>query len=155
MSYWYNKKRYWHSKRSNKTSIDQDELLGFIKWLYERNTPRSDILAVELLYGSGLRISEATTLTFERVYFDQNTIKVMGKGQKERIVPMTSAAKKLLLEIYNERICTAGTERSTNKPPASLSDTPAVVLPLFRQKDLSTPAPTQLRNSPIRERRAA
>lgn len=46
----------------------------------------------ELIYSCGLRISEAVDLTLERVHMDESLIRVRGKGDKERIVPMGEEA---------------------------------------------------------------
>jgi len=43
---------------------------------------------LELLYSTGLRISELVSLKFENVNLDDCLIKVMGKGSKERVVPL-------------------------------------------------------------------
>ncbi len=48
-----------------------------------------DMALVELLYGSGLRISEATMLDLDDVDLGQMMVRVMGKGQKERMAPLT------------------------------------------------------------------
>ena len=59
---------------------------------------------LEVLYGSGMRISELTNLTLSQVDFNADTIKVMGKGKKERIVPLNDVAKSYLKEyVYNYR----------------------------------------------------
>ncbi|MBR3688789.1 MAG: tyrosine-type recombinase/integrase, partial [Lentisphaeria bacterium] len=47
---------------------------------------------LELLYSCGLRVSECVNLRFGAVRFDERTIRVLGKGSKERIVPMGDAA---------------------------------------------------------------
>ncbi len=52
----------------------------------------------ELLYSSGLRISEAIDLESRDVDFENNFLKVVGKGDKERIVPMNDEAKRLLVK---------------------------------------------------------
>lgn len=49
---------------------------------------------VELLYSSGLRVSELTSLTLPQLHFDIGFIKVFGKGRKERFVPVGQAAMK-------------------------------------------------------------
>ena len=49
-----------------------------------------DSLLLELLYGSGLRISEALQLNINNINVNEKIIKVLGKGNKERIVPITS-----------------------------------------------------------------
>jgi integrase/recombinase XerD len=53
---------------------------------------------LEVLYGCGLRVSELTELRLSHVYFDQEFIRVTGKGSKERLVPIGRIA---LREIRN------------------------------------------------------
>lgn len=55
-----------------------------------------DICLAELLYGSGLRISEALALNAGRLSADSEAIRIMGKGGKERLVPITDTAKTAL-----------------------------------------------------------
>ena len=50
-----------------------------------------DIALMELLYGSGLRISEALSLDIQDYRNGHKSIKVMGKGEKERIVPLSDS----------------------------------------------------------------
>lgn len=47
---------------------------------------------LELIYGSGLRISECQNLTWLRLDFSNRSVRVFGKGKKERIVPLTHDA---------------------------------------------------------------
>lgn len=49
---------------------------------------------VEMLYGCGLRVSELTNLNLTNLYFDIGFVKVIGKGDKERLVPVGSEAIK-------------------------------------------------------------
>ena len=58
-------------------------------------------LIVELLYASGLRVSELTNLTLDNININNKEIKVLGKGSKERIVFFGDYAKKYL-ELYLE-----------------------------------------------------
>lgn len=53
---------------------------------------------LELLYASGIRISELCNLTISNLYLEDKTIKVMGKGSKERIIPINDYAIKALQE---------------------------------------------------------
>lgn len=46
----------------------------------------------ELVYSCGLRVSEATGLTADQVHAGQSTVRVMGKGSKERMVPLGQRA---------------------------------------------------------------
>lgn len=43
---------------------------------------------LELLYGCGLRVSEVCSLTLNQLHLDQGFLRVIGKGDKERMVPM-------------------------------------------------------------------
>ena len=56
----------------------------------EEPSPTSirDVAIVETLYGSGIRVSELTGLNLDDVDRDRNTLRVIGKGNKERIVPI-------------------------------------------------------------------
>lgn len=51
---------------------------------------------IEVLFGCGLRVSEAAGLLLSNIYFDEGFIRVLGKGQKERLVPLGSGARKAL-----------------------------------------------------------
>lgn len=55
-----------------------------------------DMLIIELLYGSGIRVSELHNLTKRNFDLSNRTIRVIGKGNKERIVPATDVALELL-----------------------------------------------------------
>ncbi len=51
-----------------------------------------DRAALEILYGSGLRVSEVCSLELQSMSSDKTTLRVMGKGSKERIVPLSTPA---------------------------------------------------------------
>ena len=51
---------------------------------------------LEVLFATGMRISELSNLTFENLSLEENEIKVLGKGSKERIVLVSERAKKYL-----------------------------------------------------------
>lgn len=50
----------------------------------------------ELIYSAGLRVSEAAALSLEDIFFNEQLIKVSGKGGKERIVPFGAQAEQSL-----------------------------------------------------------
>ena len=55
-----------------------------------------DRTILEVLYGCGLRVSELCGLDLKEVYFDEELVRVLGKGSKERVVPLTGAARAAL-----------------------------------------------------------
>lgn len=55
-----------------------------------------DLLIIELLYGSGIRVSELVGLNLEDLDFGRKVLRVTGKGDKQRIVPFSSPAGKVL-----------------------------------------------------------
>lgn len=57
---------------------------------------RRNLAILEILYGSGVRVSELCSLTEKSIDFSDQTLKVFGKGHKERIVPISSKAKEAL-----------------------------------------------------------
>ena len=59
-----------------------------------------DRAMLELLIGTGIRISEACTLKKENVMYSSNIIKIYGKGAKERIIPIYCSSLLESLEIY-------------------------------------------------------
>jgi integrase/recombinase XerD len=58
---------------------------------------------LEVLYGSGLRVSELVNLQLDQVYFDIGFLRVTGKGNKERLVPAGRDALKYL-KLYIEEV---------------------------------------------------
>ena len=58
---------------------------------------------LEVLYGSGLRVSELCTLERRRVFLDQGYLIVEGKGSKERMVPMSEASVEQIRLYLDER----------------------------------------------------
>jgi len=62
---------------------------------------------IETLYGCGLRVTELTELKMSNIFFEEGFIRVIGKGNKERLVPIGTIAQKeisLYLEQYRNRL---------------------------------------------------
>lgn len=57
---------------------------------------------IEVMYSCGLRVSETTALTLSGLLFDMEIIRVVGKGNKERLVPIGKSAMKNILIYKNE-----------------------------------------------------
>lgn len=62
-----------------------------------------DRAILELLYASGMRVSELVGLNDDQLDLDQHTVRVLGKGKKERIVLFGSFAEQSLLEYLNAK----------------------------------------------------
>ena len=50
----------------------------------------------EVMYGCGLRVSELVTLRLSNLFFDDGFVKVVGKGNKERLIPIGATAMKMV-----------------------------------------------------------
>ena len=58
---------------------------------------------LETLYGCGLRVSEIITLKISDLFFDEGFIKITGKGNKQRFVPIAKSTQKYI-ELYRNSI---------------------------------------------------
>ena len=61
-----------------------------------------DATMLEVLYGCGLRVSELVGLDMDRIYFDEECLRVLGKGSKERIVPVSGMATQRLQQYLRD-----------------------------------------------------
>lgn len=96
----------FESKLPNFFTVDQIKLLldmpdklfqtGQLKEFFWRR----DKALLELLYGTGIRVGELVKLHCSHVNWNENTIRVLGKGQKERIIPIGQPALKALLALH-------------------------------------------------------
>ena len=64
---------------------------------------KRDRAVLEILYGCGLRVSEAVGLKISNVYLEEGFVRVVGKGDKERIVPMGEMAAEAVKEYMAAR----------------------------------------------------
>ena len=58
---------------------------------------------IEVLYGTGIRVSELTELKMSNIFFNENIIKVTGKGNRERFVPLGKIASIEIKKYLNDR----------------------------------------------------
>ena len=75
-----------------------------------------DRCILEMLYSSGLRVSEVCELKINNIQFDLDLIRFFGKGSKERIIPLTYYARKWLKKYLSEsrKILSSRSKRSLN-----------------------------------------
>ncbi len=76
---------------------DEDDLHLLRRQLEAR--PLAERLLFEVLYGSGLRISEASELSWSALDWEQGQAEIVGKGRRRRLVPLTPGAMKLLKQM--------------------------------------------------------
>lgn len=78
----------------------QKELKVLFDTVNEQQTPLRlrNIALLEILYGTGMRVSEVAKLTLKQIDNSREMIHVFGKGGKERFVPLGSYAKKALAD---------------------------------------------------------
>lgn len=70
-----------------------------------------DKAIVELLYGCGMRVSELCSLRLEDISFDEELLRVFGKGSKERLIPLLGAAARALrawIEMWRPTLVLSG-----------------------------------------------
>ncbi len=80
--------------------IEIDKLIATID-LSNKQGERNRAI-IETLYSCGLRVSELTNLKLSSIYFNEGYIKVIGKGDKERLAPIGGKALKYLQIYINE-----------------------------------------------------
>lgn len=80
--------------------LTEEETAQLLEWSVNREDPLEvrDRAILELLYASGLRVSELTGLDLEDLHLRERLVRVKGKGKKERIVPFGRQAEKWLRE---------------------------------------------------------
>lgn len=93
--------------------ISMDE----IEKMFKEKMDSRELAVFETLYGAGLRVSELVEIEIKNIDLKNDTIKVFGKGSKERIIPLGSNAKKALLNYFKEREIHLKLSTSKKKAP--------------------------------------
>ncbi len=83
------------------TTQEVDLLIGAI----DRTTAkgRRDSAMLEVLYSCGVRVSELTSLRISDLFFGEGYIRVIGKGDKQRLVPVSAAARDRIQDWLEDR----------------------------------------------------
>ena len=89
------------ASRSLPKVVSRETLAEIFETLSSLATPDNpngmrDLLAIEMLYASGCRVSELVGLNLEDIDYSRNILRVMGKGSKQRMVPFGAPAREAL-----------------------------------------------------------
>ena len=78
--------------------LEPEEIQKFIERIdVHKPLGKRDVCLVELLYGCGVRASEITKISLNEVNFEERVVRIMGKGNKPRILPIGRKAEEALL----------------------------------------------------------
>jgi integrase/recombinase XerD len=96
----------WKVLPKSLSEAEATEMIGLGRGTAEQQTPAParlrDAAMLELLYGSGIRVSELVGLAVEDISLEQGQMLVRGKGDKERLVPISQPAVRALTEYFAE-----------------------------------------------------
>ena len=109
-------------RRPLPTLCDVDATKEIVETPSSRETPvlARDRLMLELLYGSGLRVSELVGLNLADVDLASGAVRVMGKGSKERVVPVGGASFQALESYLRMRSGLRNSKTGQQDPTALL-----------------------------------
>ena len=77
-------------------TLSEKQVVDLLEAAHRTRTPLRDRALLEVLYGSGLRVTEALDLSLDRVHLKESALRVVGKGDRERVVPIGGPAKQAL-----------------------------------------------------------
>lgn len=81
------------------SEIDRlEESIDLTRWEGHRNRA-----IIEVLFSCGLRVTELVTLQLDNLYLEEGYVRVMGKGSKERLVPISERAVSELMLWFDDR----------------------------------------------------
>ena len=85
-------------------ALSISEVMDLLQASFSEKTILRDSAMLELLYSSGLRVSELVKIKLGDIHFDAGFVRIMGKGAKERVVPVnTRALEKMKRYMEKER----------------------------------------------------
>ncbi|MBA3908981.1 MAG: recombinase XerD [Rhodobacter sp.] len=103
-------------------TLSREEVTRLIEAARTKGRTRVDrlrnVALMELLYATGLRVSELVGLPVAAVRGDPRMILVRGKGDKERMVPLTTPARRALADWLASRDSAEDADRKTGRPPS-------------------------------------
>jgi len=85
-------------------ALSISEVMDLLQSSFPEKTILRDSAMLELLYSSGLRVSELVKIKLGDIHFDAGFVRIMGKGARERVVPVnTRALEKVKRYMEEER----------------------------------------------------
>ena len=86
------------TKKTLPKVLSEEEINNLLDIQLKTNFDYRNKAMLELMYSSGLRVSELINLNVNDIDLDNDTVKIYGKGSKERIIPLNDYAKEALKE---------------------------------------------------------
>ena len=86
------------TKKSLPKVLSEDEINSLLDIDLKSDFDFRNKAMLELMYSSGLRVSELINLNISDIDLENDTVKIFGKGSKERIIPLNDYAKEALKE---------------------------------------------------------
>jgi integrase/recombinase XerC len=90
--------------RSLPHSFDVDEVSQLLSFTPDNPLASRDRAVIELIYSSGLRVSEVVSLNLQDIDLEQKQMRILGKGQKTRLGIIGEKAKSALIEWLSFRV---------------------------------------------------
>ncbi len=100
------------SRRPLPNTLDVDQMAHLLKMPGDDPVTTRDRAMMELLYSSGLRLAELVSLNPDDVDLTDGTVRVTGKGNKTRIVPVGRLARKAIRSWLKQRGALAATDQT-------------------------------------------
>lgn len=127
--------------------LGREQMNGILTGLAQRAAEddpvaRRDLAIVELLYASALRVSELTGLDVDDVDLDRLTVRVLGKGSKERVVPFGVPAQGAIVDYL--RLARPALAQADRDQPGGRADAGPALFLGARGRRLGTRAVYQL-----------
>lgn len=144
------------SHKSKGRALEMEELNALLDHCFHKEGSKAlrDATVMALIYGSGLRRSEAANLTFSALDLKERTIKILGKGNKTRVISLnerTSDMLNLYLEMRGHdegplfvRIKKGGAVTKLPISPQAIYD---IVIMRYKEAGLTRLSPHDLRHT--------
>lgn len=106
-------------EQRNPQVLTEDEILALLE-VPDRSDAKGlrDAAMLEFLYATGIRVSELTGLNVSDFQFAQRLVKVRGKGRKERLIPFSERAGRVVMEYRSVRSILLRKSSSPSDPEA-------------------------------------